>query len=99
VTLVISAEIDGRHVPLDKCDWVLWGPCGCPFGVTVGALRDSSIVNATEESAWKSFYDRKRDIERAQKRGEHMELMTHERWCAEVAGRMKTRCAHGEGAA
>jgi hypothetical protein len=86
----LFAEIDGRHVSLNVCDWVLWGPCGCPFGVTVARY------SLTEELAWKSFYDRKRDAERARRRGERMELITHQRWRDEVADRMRGRCPHGK---
>ena len=89
MTPVLSAEIDGTYVPLTRCDWVLWSPCGCPFGVSIARY------SPTEDMAWRSFYDTKRDVQRAQKRGEHMELMTHARWCAEVADRMKVRCTHG----
>jgi hypothetical protein len=84
----LLAEIDGQHVPIAKCDWVLWGACGCPYGVTVASYA------VTEEAAWRSFFDRKRDIERAQRRGDRMELMTHERWGREVMERMMARCPH-----
>jgi hypothetical protein len=92
VSVTLLAEIGGEHIPLTDCDWVLWGPCGCPFGVSV------AIYSVTEEAAWKSFYERKRDIDRAQRRGERMELMAHARYRAEVADRMKARCGHGEAA-
>lgn len=95
-TVNLLAEIGGQQVPLTDCDWVLWGPCGCPFGVTVGATKNGSIVHATEESAWRSFYDTLRDIRKALRRGEHLELITHARWSAEVADRMKVRCTHGD---
>lgn len=87
----LFAEIDGRHVSLAVCDWVLWGPCGCPFGVSMARY------SPTEEAAWKSFYDRKRDAERARRRGERMELVTHQRYCDEIAGRMRGRCPHVAG--
>ena len=84
----LAVEIDGTYVPLDECDWVLWGPCGCPFGVTVGRL------SPTEVDAWKHFCDRKRDIGRAKRNGQHLELVTHQRWCDEIAERMKFPCPH-----
>lgn len=93
MSVKLSAEIDGRNVPLHDCDWVLWGPCGCPFGVSVGRY------SPTEEMAWKSFYERKRDREKAQRSGERLELMSHQRWCDEVAERMKGRCPHDKGGA
>jgi hypothetical protein len=91
--LELFARIGGEHVSLNRCDWVLWGPCGCPFGVTVARYA------VTEEAAWKSFYDTKREIERAQRQGSRLELMTHDCYCAEVAGRMTGRCPHERGEA
>ena len=93
-SVALSVQIGDEQILLNRCDWVLWGPCGCPFGVTVGATKTGSIVNATEGSAWKSFYDTKRQIEKAIRRGERLELITHDRWCAEVMDRMKARCTH-----
>jgi hypothetical protein len=87
----LLAEIDGHAVPLSDCDWVKWAPCGCPVGVTVARLA------VTEEEAWKAFYDRKRDIDRAQRRGYRMELVTHARWGAEVKHLMASPCPHKAG--
>ena len=89
--LDLFAKIGDEHVSLTKCDWVLWGPCGCPFGVTVARYA------VTEDAAWKSFYETKREIAKAVRRGDHMELMTHDRYCAEVADRMRGRCPHTGG--
>lgn len=84
----LAALIGGEYVPLSKCDWVLWGPCGCPFGVTVASYAP------TEDDAWKSLYDYKREIAKAQRRGNRLELMTHERYSREVCPRMTVRCTH-----
>lgn len=84
----LAVEIDGVYVPLDDCDWVLWCPEGCPLGVTVGRL------SATEEAAWKALYQYKRDIGKARRHGQHLELMTHERYCREVSPRMLAGCTH-----
>jgi hypothetical protein len=91
----LSFEIDGKHVPVDDCSWVMWGPCGCPWGVTLAGLRGEPIA-PTEEAAWKQFYDRKRERDKAQRDGARMELMTFARWKAEVCDRMKIGCSHGE---
>src|SRR5581483_4991938 len=90
----VSVELGGRQVPLRDCDWVLWAPCGCPAGVTVASTPDEGLVQDTEMAAWMAFYDDADEIIRAQRRGEHLELMTHERWSAEVADRMTGRCGH-----
>lgn len=89
----LLAEIDGLAVPLSDCDWVKWAPCGCPTGVTVARYA------VTEAEAWKAFYDRKRDIDRAQRQGYRMELVTHARWGAEIKPKMTTRCPHKAGEA
>jgi hypothetical protein len=88
MSITLSATIDGQHVPLTACDWVLWGPCGCPWGVSAGWAYEG------EESVWKAHYHTKRDRDRARRKGARLELMTHARWCAEVADRMKVRCPH-----
>lgn len=86
----LLAEIGGRPVPLDTCDWVLWGPCGCPWGVTVARYAP------TEDLAWKSLYDYKREIGKAKRKGCRLELMTHERWGREVMPAMQAGCHHDE---
>jgi hypothetical protein len=91
----LSFEIGGRHVPVDDCSWVMWGPCGCPWGAALAGLHGGSRI-LTEDDAWREFYSLKRERERAQRDGVRMELMTFERWKAEVCDRMKARCGHGE---
>ena len=49
---------------------------------------------ATEEDAWTDFYPQEADRESAQKQGYRWELMTHDRWSAEVADRMIAGCPH-----
>jgi hypothetical protein len=90
VTLNLQVEVGGQMVPLNRCDWVKWAPCGCPVGVTIAGERFA----VTEDDAWKQFYDRKRDAERARRQGYRMELVTHARWSAEIKDRMMARCPH-----
>ena len=89
--LRLMVEIEGRTVPLDGCDWVLFKPCGCPCGVSAA---DSSI--ADEKAVWKDSYPIKRDRDRARRRGLRFELMSHDRCVAEVMPRMYStyRCPH-----
>jgi hypothetical protein len=89
----VYAEIDGKQIPLISCDWVLWGSCGCPFGVSMAATAHG-VRAADEDAAWKSFYGNKRAIAKAAGRGQRVELMSHDRYCAEVADRMKAGCTH-----
>jgi len=86
----LMVELDGATVPLDDCEYVLWNPCGCPRGVTICRY---GVVS--EEDAWRSFFPTKRERDRERKRGLRMELMTHERWVAEVMPLMRLReCPH-----
>jgi hypothetical protein len=86
----LYAHFDGKPVPLDGCDWVLWFACGCPRGVTV------AVDAPTEDAAWKVFYDLKRDRDKARKSGLRMELMPHERYSREVFPRMLAGCTHAK---
>lgn len=89
-----TAVINGAQVRLSDCDWVLWQPCGCPRGVTMARY------SRTEDAAWKSFFDTWKGIAEALRAapGLRMELMTHERYVAEVSERMRTRCTHEKAA-
>lgn len=80
--------LPGMSAPLAECDWVLWRKCGCPQGVCVASYAP------TEDAAWAEFYDDWEHIAPALRRGEHLELMTHERYVREVSPRMRTRCDH-----
>lgn len=85
----IMVELDGATVPLEDCDWVLRWVCGCPHGVL------SARGVADEEQAWREFYEKKSDRTQADKRGDTLELMTHERYSAEVYPLMLVDCPHG----
>ena len=86
-------EIDGKTVPIQKCDWVMWRSCGCPQGVAVAGVYATWQV-ITEEDVWREFYSLKRDRDKAKRQGFRLELMTHERYCREVSPRMTVRCEH-----
>jgi hypothetical protein len=93
MTVALSAEIDGKYVPLTECDWVLWRRCGCPQGVCTAATR-SMVLAPTEDAAWREFYDTNRDVAKAQRDGMRLELMTHARYSAEACPRMNADCPH-----
>ena len=88
--MILHAEIDGQMVPLRQCDWVKWAPCGCPVGLAVAGEGYA----VTEQDAWKEFYDRKRDADRARRAGYRIELVTHTRWGAEIMPLMTAPCPH-----
>lgn len=87
----LMVELEGKTVPLTGCDWVLFKACGCPCGVSV-----ASASEADEEAVWKDFYPLRRDRDHARRRGLRFELMTHERYVAEVMPRMRLsyKCPH-----
>lgn len=90
-----TAEINGRQVRLNECDWVLWSPCGCPRGVTMARY------SPTEDQAWKAFFDDWRGVAKAMQAtpGLRLELMTHARYSAEVYKGMLAGCPHQSGSA
>lgn len=92
--MALMVELEGRTVPLNGCQYVLWEACGCPRGVTVASEgRPEPVV--TEDDAWRMFFDRKRDRDRAQRNGLRMELMTKDRWSREVMPLMRQwDCPH-----
>lgn len=81
-------ELEGKIVPVADCDWVLYAPCGCPIGLTVAAAAP------TEDPAWESHYPRKRERDARRRDGYRMELMTRDRWAAEVMPAMRAGCQH-----
>lgn len=91
----LYAEIGGTTIPLADCDWVLWEPCGCLQAISVAASRTTDRVVATEEDAWKAFYDYAAERKKAAKAGMRVELITHERWRSELMEPFGKPCPHG----
>lgn len=90
---LVSVQVEGQPVPLDRCQWVLWMPCGCPEGVH-SAATGSHVHAADEDAAWACLFDSKRERGNARKGGWRVELMTHERYVREVSPQMRGRCPH-----
>ncbi|ADD40063.1 hypothetical protein [Stackebrandtia nassauensis] len=87
-------RIDGADVALGECEWVLWASCGCPNGCAL-ADKHGGTPLVTEELAWRAFYTTRRDVEDHKKRGFRLELMTRDRWSAEVYPLMlRPDCPH-----
>jgi hypothetical protein len=93
---------DGTTAPLAKCDWVFREPCGCPRGVMMAVI--GSTVLHDEDTAFLDFFregDKRKAValvKRERARGVTAELVTHERYRAEVAPAMLKRCPHKTGA-
>lgn len=91
----LYVKVDEEVVPLSDCNWVLYRSCGCSSGVTVGDLPGLHRQPVTSEAlAWREFFGTKREAEQAEKRGARIELMTHTRYCSDVAPTFG-RCSHG----
>jgi len=50
MTVTLSAEIDGKHVPLTDCDWVLFGSCGALTNALQNAQQAISGLYVKGES-------------------------------------------------
>lgn len=85
--LLVTLPGQDKPIPLADCEWVLWDSCGC----AAGAMYASAAP--TEDAAWREWYPRKRDRDRA-RRTQRLEVMTRARWAQEVAPTMATPCPH-----
>jgi hypothetical protein len=47
-----------------------------------------------QDASEECLFVTKREIDQAKRRGDRLELMSHERYCAEVSDRMIVRCPH-----
>ncbi|KOU59905.1 hypothetical protein ADK57_32055 [Streptomyces sp. MMG1533] len=86
----LMVQIDGKTFPLSNCTWITWAPCGCPCGALTAAYGDRA--HATEEQAWREHYPLKRDRDKYQRQGYRMELMSWDRYRAEVD--LAAKCPH-----
>ncbi|WP_406325867.1 hypothetical protein OG784_13045 [Streptomyces sp. NBC_01617] len=86
----LMVEIDGQLRPLSNCTWITWAPCGCPCGALTAAYGDEA--HATEQQAWQEIYPTKRERDKYQRRGFRLELMSWDRYLAEVD--LAKRCPH-----
>ena len=88
--LTLMVEVDDEIRPLSNCVWITWAPCGCPCGALTAAYGDKA--HATEEQAWLESYPLKRERTKYQRQGYRMELMSWDRYRAEVD--LAARCPH-----
>lgn len=86
----LKVEIDGEFIALTDCTWITWAPCGCPCGALTAAYGDQA--HATEDQAWREIYPLKRDRDTRQRQGYRLELMSWDRYRAEVD--LSVRCPH-----
>lgn len=89
----LLVQIDGQTHPLTKCVWITWSACGCPTGALTAAFGDEAF--ATEEQAWREHFPTKRERDRYRRQGYRMELMSWDRYRAEVD--LSARCPHIKG--
>lgn len=86
----LVAKIDGEYVPIAECDWVRFDWCGCVTGVA------TARHSPTGELAWREFYDTKREIDQARRKGIRLELVTRVTYREVYAEQMSLRyhCPH-----
>lgn len=88
-------RLNDQTVPLHDCCWVEWAPCGCAVSVVMAAMRDGSRALTTEDAARRQLEPRKRDRDKQIRQGYRLELMTMDRYRAEVD--LAIRCPHLKG--
>jgi hypothetical protein len=92
----LTVEIDGEHVPLDDCGWMLVAPCKCTVAIML-ASWDGHVRAADEDAAWWEFYEderpRRKKIEKAKRDGYTVALTTRNK-ASEAFG---VRCPHDGG--
>lgn len=72
----------------ERDQWILTGPCGCPFGVMEGYLaRD-------EAEALAEFYETRTRIRDARDRGMEVHLISFEECTSKFYDRMHETCPH-----
>jgi len=87
--------IDEKPVPLHNCTWVEYAPCGCAVSVVMAAMADGSRALPTEDDARRHLDPKKRDRDKAIRQGYRLELMTMDRYRADVD--LTVRCPHPKG--
>lgn len=88
----LKVEIDGATHALTNCVWVTYAPCGCPCGALTAAYGDDAY--ATEQQALAYIYPTKRERDRHVRQGYRVELMSWDRYRAEVD--LAKRCPHAK---
>lgn len=82
-----TITIDGREHPPSDGEWVFWSPDGEP----VGCMHVSRRTWDDPGKAAREFWDTATEAMNRLARGYRVELMTRERWAAEVMPRMRLR--------
>lgn len=89
----LYVNVDGKMAPLAKCTWVFSHRCGHPFGVMIAQLSASSRdTYATEDQAWREFYDTAARRKAAQRAGVTARLAVHASLDDEFWWQMKDGC-------
>jgi hypothetical protein len=98
----LLVEIDGQHIPLRRCVWVFYAPCGCPRGV-INAMYGDTVLH-DEDTAWRGMFNEgnKREstalVKHERAAGVTSELMPFDRYRAEVNPLLVGKCPHARAA-
>ncbi|WP_042174633.1 hypothetical protein [Streptomyces sp. NBRC 110035] len=87
--------IDNKPTPLHDCAWVEYASCGCAVSVAMAAMDDGSRALPTEDDARRHLEPSKRARDKQIRQGDRLELMTMDRYHAEVE--LAVRCPHLKG--
>lgn len=79
----ITVELNGQHVPLTECCWIQRATCGCVVTVSTAAVPGGRVL-ATAEQAHANSVPSKRERNRDIKEGLTWELITFDRYRAEI---------------
>ena len=80
---------DGQEIPVHQGEWVFWTPNGYP----AGCMYADAWIGNSEKRAARRFWGDEAPAKLAA--GYRPELMTRDRWAAEVMPRMLTRPTSG----
>ncbi|MFJ1696228.1 hypothetical protein ACIOHC_13915 [Streptomyces sp. NPDC088252] len=86
----LMVQIEDSTVPLAKCVWITWAPCGCPCGALTAGYGDTA--HATEGQALAEIWPTKRERDKYTRQGYRVELMSWDRYQAEID--LAAKCPH-----
>lgn len=80
---------DGQEIPVHQGEWVFWTPAGYPEGCCYASVVPSDDPTVAARYFWR------KDAPAKLAAGYRPELMTRDRWAAEVMPRMLNRPTKG----
>lgn len=91
----LLVQVDGKTLPLTDCCWIEYRPCGCPCSALTADWGDGENTFATEAQTRKHLSPTKRERDKAAREGYRLELLSWDRYRAEIDH--AARCPHLKG--